>query len=74
MTNLQKARTSSGHWITQRQVATAAGMSLRTYQDYEQGTKNINRAAAITVYTLAVTLTNLTDHHWTVEDLLELER
>lgn len=74
MTNLQKARNSSGKWITQRQVASAAGMSLRTYQDYEQGAKDINHAAAITVFKLAVTLTNLTDHCWTVEDLLELER
>ena len=64
-TNLKAARNSSGHWITQKQVAETAGISLRTYQDYEQGRKDINGG-------LAVTLTNLTDHKWTVEDLLEI--
>lgn len=73
MTKLQKARNSSGHWITQREVAEAAGISLRTYQDYEQGRKDINGASAFTVYRLAVALTNLTDHKWTVEDLLEID-
>lgn len=72
-TKLKAARNSSGHWITQREVAEAAGISLRTYQDYEQGRKDINGASAFTVYRLAVTLTNLTDHKWTVEDLLEID-
>lgn len=72
-TKLKAARNISGHWITQKQVAEAAGISLRTYQDYEQGRKDINGASAFTVYRLAVALTNLTDHKWTVEDLLEID-
>lgn len=74
MTKLQRARNSSGKWITQKQVADAAGVSLRTYQDYEQGTKDINKAQAWTVFRIACALTNLTDHHWQVEDLLEFQR
>lgn len=74
MTNLYKARNSSGHWITQREVATAAGIPLRTYQALEQGKRDINRAQAITVLQLAVALSNLTDRKYTVEDILELQR
>lgn len=73
MTKLREARTSAGRWITQKQVAQAAGISPRTYQDYEQGSKDINKAAALTVYRLAAALTNLTDRKWTVEDLLEID-
>lgn len=73
MTRLQQARNSSGKRITQREVAAAAGISLRSYQDYEQGKKDINKAQAFTVFRLACALTNLTDHKWTVEDLLEID-
>ena len=65
MTNLKRIRLGAG--ITQLTVATDAGISLRTYQDYEQGRKNINGAAAITVLRIAKTL------NVPVEDLLELE-
>lgn len=74
MTNLQQARNSSGHWVTQKEVAKAAGVPLRTYQDYEQGKKDINKASAITVFQIAVALSNLTNRKWTVEDLLEVIR
>ena len=74
MTNLYEARNSSGHWITQREVATAAGIPLRTYQALEQGKRDINRAQAITVLQLAVALSNLVGRKISVEDLLELVR
>ena len=74
MTRLYEARNSSGHWITQREVATAAGIPLRTYQALEQGKRDINRAQAITVLQLAVALSNLVGRKISVEDLLELVR
>ena len=74
MTKLYEARNSSGHWITQREVATAAGIPLRTYQALEQGKRDINRAQAITVLQLAVALSNLAGRKYTVEDILELQR
>lgn len=51
MTRLKETRLRSG--MTQAAVAAAAGISLRTYQGYEQGLKDINMAAAITVLKLA---------------------
>lgn len=42
--------------LTQKQLAEAAGLSLRTLQHYEQGSKDINQAAATTVYRLAAAL------------------
>lgn len=39
--------------VTQAALAYKTGMSLRTLQEYEQGRKPINQAAAITVYRLA---------------------
>ena len=51
MTRLKETRIRSG--MTQAAVAAAAGISLRTYQGYEQGMKDINMAAAITVMKLA---------------------
>lgn len=52
MTKLKAARIRSG--MTQAEAAAAAGIPLRTYQDYEQGTKrSINMAAAITALRLA---------------------
>ena len=50
-TNLKKWRTVRN--LTQRELAEKAGISLRTLQDYEQGRKSINGAAAITVCKLA---------------------
>ena len=51
MTRLKETRIRSG--MTQAAVAAAAGISLRTYQGYEQGMKDINMAAPITVMKLA---------------------
>lgn len=53
-TKLGSARTAAG--MSQSQLAAAAGVNLRTLQDYEQGRKSINGAAAITVYKLATAL------------------
>jgi transcriptional regulator with XRE-family HTH domain len=54
MTNLQEYRKKSG--LSQSKLAKQAGVNLRTLQDYEQGRKNINLAAAITVQKLAEAL------------------
>lgn len=64
MTNLKRIRISAG--ITQALLAERAEISLRTYQEYEQGRKPINGAAAITVYRIAKTL------NVPVEKILEL--
>ena len=63
MTNLKRIRTETR--ITQAALAESSGVSLRTLQDYEQGRKPINGAAAITVLRIAKVL------NCTVEDLLE---
>ena len=62
---LQTARKAKG--LTQKQLAEASGLNLRTLQHYEQGSKDLNQAAAITVYGLAVLL------GVKVEDLLDIE-
>ena len=54
MTNLQHYRKSRG--ISQSELARQSGVNVRTLQDYEQGRKNINLAAAITVQKLAEAL------------------
>lgn len=63
MTNLKKHRERAG--ITQAELSLRTGVNLRTLQDYEQGSKPINKAAAITVYRIAKAL------GVNVEDLLE---
>ena len=65
MTNLKQKRLDAG--MTQAQVAEAAGISLRSLQDFEQGRHPINKAAAITVYKLATAL------GCEVKDILEIE-
>ena len=65
MTNLKRIRTATG--ITQAALSERSGVSLRTIQDYEQGRKPINGAAALTVHRIAQEL------GVTVEDLLETE-
>lgn len=65
MTNLKRIRTEKK--ITQAALSGSSGVSLRTLQDYEQGRKPINGAAALTVYRLAQEL------NVTVEDILELD-
>ena len=42
--------------LTKNQLAKQAGVNVRTLQDYEQGRKDINQAAAITVYKLSEAL------------------
>lgn len=61
---LKEARQAKG--LTQKELAEAAGLSLRTLQHYEQGSKDLNMAAAITVYAIASAL------GVKVEDLLDI--
>ena len=63
MNNLKHYRTEAG--LSQSQLAEKVGISFRTLQDYEQGRKPLEKAAAITVLTLARIL------HCTVEDLID---
>ena len=65
MTKLRKITQDAD--ITQRELSERSGVPLRAVQDYSQGHKPINSAAAITVYKLARAL------GVTVEDLLEDE-
>lgn len=65
MTKLQTYRQMSG--LSQAELAKAAGMSKRTLQAFEQGRRDLNQAAAITVYELANAL-GLS----IMEDLLDL--
>lgn len=65
MSKLQDRRKAAG--LSQSQLAAKVeGLTLRSLQYYEQGALDINRAAAVTVYRLAVVL------GCRVEDLLEL--
>lgn len=65
MSKLQDRRKAAG--LSQSQLAAKVeGLTLRSLQYYEQGALDINRAAAVTVYRLAVAL------GCRVEDLLEL--
>ena len=66
MSKLKEVRQAKG--LTQKQLAEATGNSLRTLQHYEQGSKDPNQAAAITVYGLAKAL------GVRIEDLLEIEK
>ena len=53
-TKLKQVRKTKG--LTQRELAVATGISLRTLQHYEQGSKDLNLAAAITAYAIAKAL------------------
>ena len=53
-TKLKTVRKEKG--LTQRGLAEATGINLRTLQHYEQGSKDLNMAAAITVYAIAEAL------------------
>lgn len=64
MTNLKRIRKSLE--MSQKQLAEISGVNVRMIQHYEQGVKDINAAAALTVYKLAQAL------DCTVEDLIEL--
>ncbi len=62
-TNLKRFRTSYG--CTQNELAEMSGVSLRSIQMYEQRQKDINRASAESIHSIAKVL------GCTVEDLLE---
>ena len=62
-TNLQRMRKAAG--LTQHELAAEARVSVRSLQYYEQAVLDINRAAAATVYRLALAL------GCQMEDLLE---
>ena len=62
-TNLKRIRTAYG--FTQAELAERSGISLRSIQMYEQRNKNINKASADTMYSLAKVL------GCTMEDLIE---
>ena len=63
-TRLQQLRKLCG--LSQKELAKNSGVNLRTLQQYELGTKDINKASAYSVYALAKTL------NCNVEDLLEM--
>lgn len=64
MTKLKEMREMRG--LTQAEVADKAGVRLQTYSYYEQGFRDINQAAAITVYRISQAL------RCAPEDLLNL--
>ena len=66
MSKLKTKRQATG--LSQRQLAQRVGMSFRVLQAYEQGLRDINKAAAEMVYRLAVAL------GCTIEDLIDCER
>lgn len=51
--------------LSQSELADRSGVNVRMIQNYEQGTKDINKAQVITVYKLAEAL------QVSVEDLIE---
>ncbi len=66
MSKLQDRRKAAG--FSQSQLAARVeGLSVRTLQHYERGALDINKAAALTVWRLAVAL------GCDVVDLLEIE-
>lgn len=60
---LKDKRTAAG--LSQSELAKATGVNVRLIQDYEQGHKNINRAAAETIYKFSKVL------GCTMEELIE---
>ena len=53
-TTLKRVRLSKG--FTQKGLSEATGISLRTIQHWEQGSKDFNQAAAMTVYAVSQAL------------------
>ena len=53
-TTLKRVRASKG--FTQRSLSEATGISLRTIQHWEQGSKDFNQAAVITAHKVAQVL------------------
>ena len=62
MSNLKKIRTEKN--ITREKLGELSGVSFRMIEKYEQGTRDINKAQAETLYKIAQVL------GCTVEDLL----
>ena len=62
-TNLKRIRTVYG--CTQAELARLSGVTLRSIQMYEQRRKDINKASAETLYSIAKVL------GCTIEDLIE---
>lgn len=63
MTALSEYRKKSG--LSQSQLAEKSGINFRMIQYYEQGARDISKASAMTVYSLAKAL------GCTMEDLLK---
>ena len=49
--NLKRIRKEKG--ISREELAVSSGVNIRMIQYYEQGTKDINKAQALTIYKLA---------------------
>ena len=62
-TRLQRRRKDCG--ITQRELSEKSGVNLRTIQQYERRSKDINKAAGATLRALSIALS------CRIEDLLE---
>lgn len=54
MLTLKRLREAAG--LSQSQLARESGVNVRIIQDYEQGARDINKAAAETVYQLSLAL------------------
>ena len=63
MSNLKRIRKDRG--LTQEKLAEVSGVNLRILSYYESGYKDINKAQAITLYSIAQVL------ECKIEDLLE---
>jgi transcriptional regulator with XRE-family HTH domain len=63
MTRIKQLRRAAG--LTQRQLADLSGIPLRTLQHYEQGNKDIRKAAGHALQRLAEAL------HVTIEDIIK---
>lgn len=61
---LQEIRKENG--LSQSQLAELSGVSVRMIQHYEQGSKDINKGSAITLYNLSKAL------KCTMENLIEI--
>ena len=64
-TNLHKLRKAAG--LTQKELSRLAGVNLRTLQQYEIGSKNINKASGKAINSLALAL------HCNFYDVMELD-
>lgn len=65
MSNLKNIRTAKG--LSQNDLVAISGVSRSLITKYENGEKNINKAAAETLYKIALSL------DCSIEDLLEIE-